>query len=448
MKFHSLLSSATALAVALPAFAAQAEELTLEQEPQLDGRWSISPGIGWVNFEGDEPLEDGFYVTLRLGYDINQWWTIEGGFAYAPSLDENMMDSPTKQDANGRWVRRTAPDSRTKGDAHDFGDTWMGQAYIDFLFHFSTWSRLDPYLGFGVGVDFYGEDCFNDQFAYVGRLGGGILYHISDSWAFRLDTRIHLDSDNSEFHHFVDVGFRFTFGGAQLKEDTGVVTGELDSDGDGLTDRYELEIGTDPYNPDTDGDGLTDGEEVKKYGTDPLNPDSDFDWLSDGAEVLKYGTNPLDPDTDKGGVMDGHEVLVDGTDPRPGHGDDDVMLVRLNIQFDTDKWDIKNEFDPDLQKVVKVLQRNPGSTAVIEGHADKRDTSNAKHNQMLSDNRAAAIREYFAANGIDKSRLASKGYGFTRPIAPNDPKTGNIVNRRVEVFIKGITDKKVQYVNP
>ena len=453
MKIHTiLLSGVAAFAAVLPlsSYAQNTtEELSMPDESADVGRWSISPGIGWANFEGDEPLKDGFYVVLRVGYDINQWWTIEGGGAYAPSLDENMMDSPTKQDKNGNWVLRTSPDSRSKGEDRGFGDTWMAQVFVDFLFHPTRWEKLDPYLAFGAGVDFYGEDCFNDSAAAVLRVGGGILYHLSESWSLRLDTRIHLDSDNDEFHHFIDAGFLFNFGGDRVVDDgSGKRNLDLDSDGDGLTDVYELQIGTDPYNPDTDGDGLTDGAEVLKHGTDPRNPDSDYDWLSDGAEVLKYGTNPLDRDTDKGGVMDGHEVLVDGTDPRPGHGDDDVMLVRLNVQFDTDKWDIKDEFDGDLQKVVKVLQRNPAATAIIEGHADKRDTSNARHNQMLSDNRASAIRQYFISNGIESGRLTSKGYGFTRPIAPNDPKTGNVENRRVEVYIKGIQDDRVQYVNP
>ncbi len=49
----------------------------------------------------------------------------------------------------------------------------------------------------------------------------------------------------------------------------------LDSDGDGLSDEHELELGTDPDNPDTDGDGLTDGQEVDVFFTDPFIQDSD-----------------------------------------------------------------------------------------------------------------------------------------------------------------------------
>lgn len=46
-----------------------------------------------------------------------------------------------------------------------------------------------------------------------------------------------------------------------------------DSDGDGLSDEEEADLGTDPNNPDTDGDGVTDGAEVD-CGSDPLDPDS------------------------------------------------------------------------------------------------------------------------------------------------------------------------------
>ncbi|MDG1544743.1 MAG: hypothetical protein P8R32_00615 [Candidatus Poseidoniia archaeon] len=44
-----------------------------------------------------------------------------------------------------------------------------------------------------------------------------------------------------------------------------------DSDGDGLFDHREEEIGTDPDNIDSDGDGINDGDEVTVYFTDPLS---------------------------------------------------------------------------------------------------------------------------------------------------------------------------------
>ena len=65
----------------------------------------------------------------------------------------------------------------------------------------------------------------------------------------------------------------------------------LDSDGDGLTNARELEVGTSVTKADTDGDGLGDREEVEVYGTDPRKTDTDGDGYLDGQEV-SGGYNP------------------------------------------------------------------------------------------------------------------------------------------------------------
>ena len=67
----------------------------------------------------------------------------------------------------------------------------------------------------------------------------------------------------------------------------------LDSDSDGLTEEYELSIGTDPYDSDSDDDGLDDGREIE-LDTDPTSFDSDGDGFGDGSEVAA-GTDPTDP---------------------------------------------------------------------------------------------------------------------------------------------------------
>lgn len=76
-------------------------------------------------------------------------------------------------------------------------------------------------------------------------------------------------------------------------DDTDVVDAP-DSDGDGVTDADEAELGTDPDVADTDGDRLSDGDE-RDAGTDPLEIDSDGDGYLDGDEVAE-GSDPLDDD--------------------------------------------------------------------------------------------------------------------------------------------------------
>ena len=447
IKSASIPATAASLAVLLAAQAATAAQpAALEAS---DGRWYVSPAVGFWNFEGDEPLEDGFYGSLRVGYDYSEWWMFELNAIFAPSLDENTSGNKTAggwgwDDGTGYRVH-SKPQSKSKGDDRYFDHTWGLQLYADAMLHFTSWDRLDPYLIFGVGLETFGKDVMEDDCSLNGRVGGGVMYHIDDTWTLRADTRINLAGYNTEFNHTIDVGVIYRFGASAIKDDLPPAA-PLDSDGDGLLDEDEIRLGTDPNNPDTDGDGLLDGDEVKKLRTDPLNPDSDYDMLSDGYEVLETKTDPLDPDTDKGGVRDGHEFIYDKTDPLDPS--DDILFFELNINFDTDKDVIKPEFFEQLDKVADVMLRNPGSTAVVEGHADKRQTSKRNYNITLSQKRAQSVSRYLQDKGIGADRIKAIGYGFDHPKAANDPVSGNLANRRVEVYIDGVKTGKVNYVNP
>jgi len=82
-----------------------------------------------------------------------------------------------------------------------------------------------------------------------------------------------------------------------------------DLDGDGLAAAGEQTAGSNPLEPDTDGDDLVDGAEVGANRTSPTKADTDGDGLDDGAE-LRAGTDPLDPDTDGDGIPDGADTTT------------------------------------------------------------------------------------------------------------------------------------------
>ena len=96
----------------------------------------------------------------------------------------------------------------------------------------------------------------------------------------------------------------------------------VDSDGDGLPNWKELEIGSDPYNADTNGNGLNDGAEYNS-GFDPTSNDSDGDGLTN-EEEYGLGTNPFWADSDGDAVEDGLDAypldptMSTMTDPTPG----------------------------------------------------------------------------------------------------------------------------------
>jgi len=419
-RFGFIVLTALSLAVAV---CAQEEEV--EQS-----RWYASLGFGSVGFEGEEPTKDSMLLSVRLGYDYSAFWTFEGALSYADIAQESQYSYEY-----GMVIGRI--DEATHDRVSSVSGTWLS---LDALLHATRWERFDPYLAAGPGLVLFSDDVGKGKTLPAIRAGAGLMYHFNDEWAMRADARTFATfasspdrGDNVDFNILADAGVVWNWG-ARVPPRILAVGGMIDSDGDGLTDDEEAAIGTDPYNPDTDGDGLRDGEEVKQYKTDPLNPDTDFDGLVDGAEVHKYGTEPCVRDTDNGGVADGHEVIEDNTNPRDNPADD-LQLFELYLQFDYDKAIIKPQFNPQLDVIVKVLTRDPGSTARIEGHADKNRKSKDDYNKRLSARRAAAVLDYFASKGINRSRMTSVGYGFSRPKVPNGP-DGNPENRRVEVYIR------------
>ena len=122
---------------------------------------------------------------------------------------------------------------------------------------------------------------------------------------------------------------------AAANQTQAAISGQEDTDGDGLINSEEAQIGTDPLNPDTDGDGLGDGEEVKTYRTNPLAPDTDSDGLGDGDEVHNRRTDPLNPDTDADQLMDGDEITRN-TDPLNPDTDADLLNDGDEVNRKTD----------------------------------------------------------------------------------------------------------------
>ena len=86
---------------------------------------------------------------------------------------------------------------------------------------------------------------------------------------------------------------------------------------------------------------------------------------------------------------------------------------------------------------MKVLHRDPTATVRVEGHADKRKGSKRDYNQRLSERRAQAVADYLVEkSGIPVGQLTVVGYGFDRPVAPNDTEENMQRNRRTDIYIR------------
>ena len=112
----------------------------------------------------------------------------------------------------------------------------------------------------------------------------------------------------------------------------------------------------------------------------------------------------------------------------------DQIVIHDKIQFETNKAVIKPESFGLMDEITAAVRDAPQIKKLsIEGHTD--DVGSDKYNQKLSDQRAASVKAYLVEHGIDAGRLASKGWGESKPIADNKTEEGKEQNRRVEFII-------------
>jgi outer membrane protein OmpA-like peptidoglycan-associated protein len=105
------------------------------------------------------------------------------------------------------------------------------------------------------------------------------------------------------------------------------------------------------------------------------------------------------------------------------------------IYFDFDSASIRSESAPVLKEIADVMTRNPAWTLDVEGHTDNVGTD--AHNLDLSRRRAESVKQALTAQyGVDAARLATSGFGASRPKEPNDTVAGRARNRRVELVRK------------
>ncbi|AKV02177.1 Outer membrane protein [Labilithrix luteola] len=112
------------------------------------------------------------------------------------------------------------------------------------------------------------------------------------------------------------------------------------------------------------------------------------------------------------------------------------------IQFDLDKSTIKEtpETQDVLNTLANVMKENPQITKVrVEGHTD--DKGALDHNNKLSQERADSVATWLAGKGVDKSRVATIGFGPSKPLVANDSEPHREQNRRTEFKIWEVDGK-------
>ena len=444
------------------------------QAQDSNNPWAVSFGVNGVDTKvsavgNDSPkfiqllnVKENWNILPSVSY-LNVSRYVGDGFSFGLTGSVNKID---------KWVSRVPGTESTDlvsnpGDLSYYGiDATVKYSFMELLK--SKW--LDPSAHIGGGYTFFGD-------ASAGTVNGGLglTFWFTENVGLQFQsTYKHSFDDNrvadldvpTHIQHFA--GLTFKFGGKDTdgdgiydKDDACPEVAGLpefkgcpDTDKDGIQDSADAcpEVaGLAEFNgcPDTDGDGIIDSEDecVDVKGTKIMKgcPDADGDGVADKDDECPTVKGAKEnkgcpwPDTDGDGVADKDDKCptVKGTVANNGCPEvSDEAMKKLNdygktILFNSGKSSFQKQTYPVLQAMSAILKEYPTAKFSLEGHTDS-DGKDAM-NQKLSEDRAAAVKNYLIEQGIEASRLSSKGFGESMPVDSNKTAKGKANNRRVEV---------------
>ena len=114
--------------------------------------------------------------------------------------------------------------------------------------------------------------------------------------------------------------------------------------------------------------------------------------------------------------------------------DAEMRFVSLGrVTFISDQWLLTDQTKRTLDAAVRYLTDHPGaSRLLIRGHTD--EVGSQRHNDGLSDRRAAAVLDYLTQHGVALTQIRWEGHGEHAPVDENWTRLGRARNRQVEVF--------------
>lgn len=115
-------------------------------------------------------------------------------------------------------------------------------------------------------------------------------------------------------------------------------------------------------------------------------------------------------------------------------GDNIQLIMPGNITFATDSAEIASSFYAPLNNLASSFRQYNQNSIEVVGHTDS--TGNHAYNMSLSQRRAQSVANYLSAQGVDASRLSTRGAGPDQPVASNATADGRAQNRRVEVTLR------------
>lgn len=376
--------------------------------PYVGGAFSYEFG------DSSRNSEDGVGVEARFGWPLTEY-----GYAnWAAEATLHALERERDIDGKSDYQRGLLLDL-----VYDFGLFGWGDDA-------SVGPRFKPFMLAGLGV--VQDDVAGEEHEHFGvNLGAGALFPLNwKGLAARAEARVlGQDNDKSVPGEDILIDYRISLG-LQLPLtplfDVGEHAAPAPAAAECALAVVDPVTGRSDCGTDSDADAVLDsldqcpatpvGTTVDARGCPiDLSADADGDGVPDAADRC--------PGTPTG-------VAVDATGCVAAPG-----MVLSGVSFGTDDAILADSSRSALEAVAESLKAQPGTRIEIGGHTDS--IGNDAYNNVLSQERAEAVRQFLISRGVDGDRLVAMGYGEFKPLASNDTEEGRAQNRRVEFKVIG-----------
>ena len=123
-----------------------------------------------------------------------------------------------------------------------------------------------------------------------------------------------------------------------------------------------------------------------------------------------------------------------------------LIVSMPDVLFDFNKYTLKPEARERLARISGIVLAYPDLHLNIEGYTDS--IGSDEYNQILSEKRAATVRDYLISSGVSINNVVAQGFGKTNPVADNSTPSGRKLNRRVDMVVSGDVNGKQNLESP
>ena len=402
--------------------------------------FTVTPFVGGYVFEDAQPVKNKPVYGIRAGYNMTEHLGTEAVFDWTPT-DGGI--------------------SHTESNFYNY--------HLDLLYHFLPKEQWVPFLVGGIGM--ITDDGYPHHFDRLAlNYGAGVEYAMTENTRLRGEVRgIHYQYTNQNYENLeFGVGLGFTFdrpkpGKRSARMPEGLSRYFYDDESQYapvLPQPAAVPVKAEPVCPPPPAPVVIAAPPepprevvvvtpprpvcvlVASSNSILVGQSVKLDWHCSGTdatvirpgigEVASKGSVTVSPDISTKYQITGSNASASTTESTtikvtmPAH---EQHSISLHVLFDTGKWEIKPEFEPELEHAAAFLKEFPEVKGNIKGYTDS--VGGKQMNLQLSKHRSEAVVDALVNKyGISRARLTSTGYGLSNPIADNKTPQGREQNRR------------------